>query len=84
MRDWRAYVEGQLGALRLERAEVDEVVRELAGHLQECYAQLRAQQEVGEEEAYLRACTEAGNWAELRRGVISAKESRMSDRLKQI
>lgn len=83
MRDWRAYVQGQLGALRLEPAEVDEVVRELAGHLEECYAQLRAQ-EVGEEEAYLRACAEAGNWAELKRGVISAKESRMSDRLKQI
>lgn len=83
MRDWRAYVEGQLGALRLERAEADEVVRELAGHLEECYEALRAQG-VGEEEAFSQACAEAGNWAQLRRGVISAKEGRMSDRVKQI
>jgi hypothetical protein len=83
MRDWRAYVEGRLGALRLEQVEAEEVVRELAGHLEECYEALRAQG-VGEEEAFGRACAVAGNWAELRRGVISAKEGRMSDRVKQI
>jgi hypothetical protein len=83
MRDWRRYVEGRLGALRLERTEADEVVGELAGHLEERYEALRAQG-VGEEEAFSRTCAEAGNWAELRRGVISAKEGRMSDRVRQI
>ncbi|HTZ49139.1 MAG TPA: permease prefix domain 1-containing protein [Verrucomicrobiae bacterium] len=83
MRDWRAYVEGRLGALRMERVAADEVVRELAGHLEECYEALRAQG-VSEEEAFSRTCAEAGNWADLRRGVILAKEGRMSDRVKQI
>jgi hypothetical protein len=83
MRDWRGYVEGRLGALRLERVEADEVVRELAGHLEECYEELRAQG-VSEEEAFSQACAEAGNWAELRRDVILAKEGRISDRVKQI
>jgi len=83
MRDWRAYVEGRLGTLRLERTEADEVVRELAGHLEECYEALRAQG-VSEEAAFSRAGAEAGNWAELRRGVILVKEGRMSDRVKQI
>jgi hypothetical protein len=83
MRDWQAYVEGRLGALRLEQRESDEVVRELAGHLEECYDGLRAEG-LDEEEAFTRACEQAGNWAELRRGVISAKEGKMSDRVNQI
>jgi hypothetical protein len=83
MRDWRAYVEHRLGPLKLERAEADEVVQELAGHLEEHYDGLRMQG-VSEEDAFSRTCAEAGNWAQLRRGVISAKESGMSDRVRQI
>jgi len=83
MRDWRTYVESRLGGLRLEQAETDEVVRELAGHLEECYEALLAEG-VSEGEAFSQTCAQAGNWAELRQGVVAAKEDGMSDRVKQI
>ncbi len=84
MRDWRSYVDTRLGALRLERSEAEEVARELASHLEECYEALRAQG-ISEDEAFLRTCGESGNWAELKREVVLAKqEGRMSDRVRQI
>jgi hypothetical protein len=84
MRDWRGYVTENLGSLRLDGAEAEEVACELAGHLAECYEALRAQGLL-EEEAFLRTCAEVGNWKELRRGVISVKEEgTMVDRVKQI
>ncbi|MGB7436610.1 MAG: permease prefix domain 1-containing protein [Candidatus Acidiferrum sp.] len=84
MRDWRGYVRERLESLRLAPEEIDEVADELAGHLEERYEALRAQG-VPEDEAFARSCAEAGNWAELRQGVVLAKqEGRMSDRVKQI
>src|SRR5208282_4833455 len=84
MRDWRAYVRENLGSLQIDQSVAEEVAGELAGHLEERYEALRAQG-LPEEEAFLRTCAEAGNWKDLRRGVISAKkEGTMSDRVRQI
>jgi hypothetical protein len=82
MRDWRAYVNERLGSERLE--QMADVVDELAAHLEECHAALRARG-LPEEEAYAWACVQAGNWEELRRKVISAKqEGTIMDRVRQI
>jgi hypothetical protein len=82
MRDWRAYVNEQLGSRRFEHRE--DVADELATHLEECYAVLRAEG-LPEEEAYAWICVRTGNWAELRREVISAKqEGTIMDRVRQI
>jgi hypothetical protein len=82
MRDWRAYVNERIGSAGFE--EIGDVADELAGHLEECYAALRAQG-LSEEEACAWTCVRAGNWEELRRGVISAKqEGTIMDRVRQI
>jgi len=84
MRDWRANVREQLGTLRLAPAEAEEVLDELAGHLEECYDALRAQG-MAEEEAYKWTCACAGNWGELRQAIVSATEVEMiQDRVRQI
>lgn len=84
MRDWRALVEEQLAELALEPAERDEVVSELATHLEEhCEALLRSG--VREDEAAQRALSHAGNWQDLRRRIQAARrqEDNMTDRVKQ-
>lgn len=84
MRDWRGYVKERLGSLGPDAADAEDVAGELAGHLEEFYEALRAEG-IPEEEAFLRTCVEAGNWGQLRRGVISTtREGRMIDRVKQI
>lgn len=82
MRDWRAYVDERLHAVTIKHRA--EVVAELAAHLEECYSALRAQG-LPDEEACAWTCARAGDWDELRLGIIAAKETRtMSDRVKQI
>jgi hypothetical protein len=84
MRDWQGYVRQRLGALRLDPAEREEITRELAGHLEEYYEELR-RQGLGEEEAFERTCARAGSWKQLRRAVLLAKqEGTMTDRVKQM
>jgi hypothetical protein len=84
MRDWREYVRQRLGSMRLEHDETEPVMEELASHLEECYLKLRAAG-LDEEEADARALALAGDWEELRQGIISAKEAEtMSDRVRQI
>ena len=51
MPDWRAYVRNRLGALSASDAEREEIVSELAEHLEQHYADLRASG-VDEQEAY--------------------------------
>ncbi len=82
MRDWRAYVNERLGSGRFDHGE--DVADELATHLEECYAVLRAEG-LPEEEAYASTCVRTGNWEELRREVISAKqEGTIMVRVRQI
>ena len=84
MRDWRAYVRKHLELSRLEQADAEEVVDELAGHLEEYYEELRAQG-LTEQEGYEWTCEQAGSWDQLQREVISArKEGAMNDRVKQM
>ena len=84
MRDWHAYVKEHLGSLRLHRNEAEDIAEELAGHLEEHYAGL-LKDGLPEEKAFAKACAQAGNWLELRRGIISAKrEGTMRDRVSQI
>jgi hypothetical protein len=84
MPDWRAYARNRLGSLCSARADEEEVVCELAGHLEECYAALRAKG-MPEEEAFSETCARTGNWEELRTGIVSAiQEGTMHDRIKQI
>jgi hypothetical protein len=84
MTDWSAYIREHLHSAPGELAGSSEVVGELAGHLEECYAALLARG-VSEEEAFSRTCAQTGNWEELCRGIVSAKEEgMMHDRVRQI
>jgi hypothetical protein len=86
MPDWRAYVQDHLGSLSGPRTaeENGEVARELAAHLEEFHAALLARG-APEEEAFSQTCARAGNWQELRREIISAKqEGTMRVRVRQI
>ncbi len=84
MPDWRAYVRNHLAPLRRARAEEEDVASELADHLDEYYAALRAQG-MPEEEAFARTCARVGNWNELRKEIAAAnQEGTMRDRVQQI
>jgi hypothetical protein len=84
MHDWHAYARDHLGSLCLSSADEEQVALELAGHLEEFYAVLRAKG-MRDEEAFSETCAQAGNWDELRRGIVAAmREESMHDRIKQI
>jgi hypothetical protein len=84
MPDWRAYVRDRLGSLRCAQAEKEEIATELAGHLEERYAVLRTEG-MSEEEAFARTCALAGNWEELRQGIVLARqEGNVHKRVRQI
>ncbi len=86
MPDWHAYVQDHLGSLSASRSgeEGEEVERELAAHLEEFYAALLANG-TPEVEAFAQTCARAGNWQQLRSGIIAAKQERtMRDRVRQI
>ena len=84
MPDWSAYVREHLGSVDSALTGEEEIASELAGHLEECYAALRAQG-IPEKEAFSRTCAQAGNWEKLRWGIASAKqEAMMHERVKQI
>ncbi len=85
MRDWTALVGQRLAGLALERQERDDVIAELAAHLEEtCEDSLS--RGMAEEEAVQRALSQAGNWRDLRRKILSAKrrEQVMEKRIRQL
>lgn len=85
MRDWSVLVGQRLAGLALERQEKDEVIAELAAHLEEtCEDSLS--RGMAEEEAVQRALSQAGNWRDLRRKILSAKrrEQVMEKRIRQL
>lgn len=84
MRDWQALVKRELGGLALDEPQQDEVVRELAAHLEETFDAL-LRRGVEEEEAERRTLLRAGDWQELRVRIQSArsKEDDMTDRVRQ-
>lgn len=85
MRDWRRHVKQHLRPIELAglKGQDEEIVSELAEHLEECYTALCGAG-VEEEQAHLQTCAQVGDWEELRRGIALAKqEGTMQDRVRQ-
>lgn len=84
MPDWHALVRRELRDLALQDGQQNEVVAELAAHLEEtCENLLRSG--LSEDEAVRRTLLQAGDWKLLRRRIRTArsKESAMNDRVRQ-
>lgn len=83
--DWEQMLRERLGGLRLEPAVQEEIIAELAGHLEDAYESFLAQG-MGANEAQQRAWTEFSNGRELARKIRRAKrgEEEMNNRWKQI
>lgn len=77
-------VREKLGAESIP-AQMDDVMAELASHLEDCYEMLRAQG-LNEDEAIARAFEEFGDSRQLARGIRRAKgpEGQMNERTKQL
>ncbi|HUK31644.1 MAG TPA: permease prefix domain 1-containing protein, partial [Candidatus Acidoferrum sp.] len=73
MRDWQAVVRERLSGRGLTSAQQDEVVTELAAHLEDLYEELRAQGE-DESDAIRRALDEVTDWRRLSRQINRAKQ----------
>jgi hypothetical protein len=75
VRDWNALVRerlGSVGAAHEQQVECDEVVAELAGHLEDSYEASRGEG-VCESEAVARAFDEVADWPALARSIHRAK-----------
>lgn len=84
MPDWNALVRRQLRSLGLTPAQQEEVVTELAAHLEDLYEEGRAQG-LGESQAVERALDEVADWRRLSQKIRRAKqEENMNDRTKGI
>ncbi len=85
MRDWGALVHERLGRLELTPAQREEIVAELAGHLEDIYEERRAQG-LGECQAIERALDEVADWRRLARKIHRAKreEENMNNRTKNL
>ena len=84
MPDWEAHVRRHLAPLSLASNERDEVIEELADHLQESFEQLLAEG-ITDADAEKRALAQVSDWNRFRREIqiAKAKENSMSDRVKQ-
>jgi hypothetical protein len=84
MPDWNRLISERMGTLALPREVRDEVVAELATHLEELYQACRAHG-ANESEAIETALSQAADWQELGREISDAKseEGGMNDRSKQ-
>src|SRR6185312_5199345 len=83
--DFQSLIRERLGKLRLDTTQQEEIVAELAGHLEETYEQLRAKG-LCKSDALQRSLEEDEiKWRELSRKIQSAKrkEGCMNDRTKQ-
>jgi hypothetical protein len=79
--DWQELVRRRLAGLALEPCDKEEVLTELAGHLEEIYESLRKQGS-SKQEAMRRALAQVTDWQELQRKIYSArtKETIMTPR----
>ena len=85
MPDWNALVREQLAGLVLEQDEREEVIAELAAHLEESFEELR-RQGLTEEAAVSRTLLQVKDWQDLRRKIQTErrKENIMSNRVRQL
>jgi hypothetical protein len=83
MPDWNLLISGRMGALTLSREVRDEVVAELATHLEELCQTCRARG-ANESQAIEIALRQVSDWQEFAREISEAKnkEGRMNDRSK--
>jgi hypothetical protein len=81
--DFSFLVRERLGELKLDSAEQEEIIAELAGHLEEAYEQLRAKGLCNSEA--LQRSLEGTHWRQLSRKIQSAKckEGFMNDRTRK-
>jgi hypothetical protein len=83
MRDWREYVRQHLSAISEYRPVNEDVVAELAEHLEEVYAELQ-KSGLSQAEATRRAPERVGSWMELRQGIeLARQEGTMQERVRQ-
>ena len=85
MPDWSRLISERMGVLALSGAVRDEVVAELATHLEELYQACRARGAI-ESQAIEIALSQATDWQELGREIsdIKDEEAGMNDRSKQL
>ena len=83
MPDWQKLVSHQLADLALDEREKQEVIAELACHLEETYEELHRRGS-SERDAIRRTLSQVKNWKELQRKIRAAKEHPMKKRLYQL
>jgi hypothetical protein len=85
MPDWHKVVREQLAGLNLGHEEEDEVIAEVAGHLEETYEALR-REGLEEREAVHRALSQVTSWSDLQREIYCArvKENTMNPRTSRL
>jgi hypothetical protein len=85
MRDWEKLVSGRLTHLALEEGERQEVIAELAGHLEETYEALR-QSGASHDDAIRRARLQVDDWNKLQQQIYVArtKEYTMNPRTSRL
>jgi hypothetical protein len=79
MPDWQELVSARLASLELEECEKQEVMTELAGHLQDTYETLR-REGLPQDQAIRGALAQVPNWKDLQRQICAAKEGIMNPR----
>jgi hypothetical protein len=79
MPDWEKLVRERMGSCGLPPSDREEVISELAAHLEETYGALRAQG-LAEPEALNLAMQEVGNWNVLAENIRHSKEQPMNQR----
>ena len=85
MPDWKTLVLERLKRLGLSPTQEEEIVSELAGHLEDCYEEFRTQG-VGKSEAIERSLEQVADWPNLARKLRRAKrkEEMMNRRTKTL
>ena len=85
MPDWKALVQSQLAGLALEPEENDQVIAELAAHLDESCEALQTEG-LPEREAVLRTLAQVPDWQDLGHTIACAKkgENLMEKRVRQL
>jgi hypothetical protein len=85
MRDWKMLVQERLHALGCTAQELEEIVSEIAGHLEDAF-EIRRELGQSETEAFAGALEEVPDWDALRRKIQYAKreEGNMNHRTKAI
>jgi hypothetical protein len=83
MRDWNAIVTERLGHLHLRKSVTNEVVEEIADHLEQTYEALRSNG-LDDELAALRALETCTDWEQLRYAVDNSRRDAMNERTQKV